>query len=445
MLVAPGAGVLAQPPAGADRGRPRVSVDGKPAASAAQRVRAGQRIAIDLLPTEESRAFRPEAAAAGRASSRTTHLLVIDKPAGLVVHPAAGNWSGTLLNGLLVAIRGSAALPRAGIVHRLDKDTSGLMVVGKTLAGGDGAGARDRRRARSSRRYLAIVHGKAPAAPFSVEAPIGRDPQIARAHGRRRLGQAGADRRRAARHATTRCSAAALHPAHRAHAPDPRAPGVARPSAGRRRALRRPAGRWAWRGRRCMPPSWRSRIRCRDGRSPSPRRLPADLAPAWRQLAGSRGLKAGRRHRLQSRANRFDAIPPARRDPAAARAIDETHRDPIAPECASRRPASACAPDPPRSRRDDMPPGDAAEDDHEDMKTLDAKRVLETALICATQPMSLREMRRAVRRRDRHRHPARPARRAGPRVRRQRRRTGRSWRAAGASRAGRRCATTSTA
>lgn len=60
-------------------------------------------------------------------------ILVINKPAGLVVHPAAGNWSGTLLNGLLHYFPALAGVPRAGIVHRLDKDTSGLMVVGKTL------------------------------------------------------------------------------------------------------------------------------------------------------------------------------------------------------------------------------------------------------------------------------------------------------------------------
>ena len=62
------------------------------------------------------------------------HLLVIDKPAGLVVHPAPGNWSGTLLNGLLAHDARPATLPRAGIVHRLDKDTSGLMVVGTHAA-----------------------------------------------------------------------------------------------------------------------------------------------------------------------------------------------------------------------------------------------------------------------------------------------------------------------
>jgi 23S rRNA pseudouridine1911/1915/1917 synthase len=62
------------------------------------------------------------------------HVMVVDKPAGLVVHPAAGNWSGTLLNGILFRDPTAAALPRAGIVHRLDKDTSGLMVIGRTLA-----------------------------------------------------------------------------------------------------------------------------------------------------------------------------------------------------------------------------------------------------------------------------------------------------------------------
>ena len=61
-------------------------------------------------------------------------LIVIDKPAGLVVHPAAGNWSGTLMNALLHHAPQLASVPRAGIVHRLDKDTSGLLVVAKTLA-----------------------------------------------------------------------------------------------------------------------------------------------------------------------------------------------------------------------------------------------------------------------------------------------------------------------
>jgi 23S rRNA pseudouridine1911/1915/1917 synthase len=154
----------------------QVSVDGKPAGSAAHRVRAGQRIEMTLLPTEESRAYRAEAMPL-TVVYEDDELLVVDKEAGRVVHPAAGNWSGTLLNGLLDRYPASASLPRAGIVHRLDKDTSGLMVVGKTLVAVTAlvraiAGREVRRR------YLAIAQGRAPAAAFSVEAPIGRDPQM---------------------------------------------------------------------------------------------------------------------------------------------------------------------------------------------------------------------------------------------------------------------------
>ena len=103
------------------------------------------------------------------------HLLVFDKPAGLVVHPAPGNWRGTLLNGLLAHHRGASQLPRAGIVHRLDKDTSGLMVVAKTLPAMT-ALVRAMAAREVQREYLALVHGEVPAAPFSIEAAIGRDP-----------------------------------------------------------------------------------------------------------------------------------------------------------------------------------------------------------------------------------------------------------------------------
>ena len=154
----------------------QVRVDGKVAAGASQRVRAGQRVSVTLLPTEESRAYRAEALPLV-VVYEDEELLVVDKAAGMVVHPAAGNWSGTLLNGLLAKYPHSAALPRAGIVHRLDKDTSGLMVVGKTLvvvtALVRAIAARD-----VQRRYLAIAHGKPAASAFSVEAPIGRDPQM---------------------------------------------------------------------------------------------------------------------------------------------------------------------------------------------------------------------------------------------------------------------------
>jgi 23S rRNA pseudouridine1911/1915/1917 synthase len=103
------------------------------------------------------------------------HLLVLNKPAGLVVHPAPGNWSGTLLNGLLAHHAAAATLPRAGIVHRLDKDTSGLMVVGKTLpavtALSRAIAARE-----VHRHYLALAHGRVAWDEKTVDAAIGRDP-----------------------------------------------------------------------------------------------------------------------------------------------------------------------------------------------------------------------------------------------------------------------------
>ena len=154
----------------------QVCVDGKPAGGASQRVRAGQHIVVTLLPTEESRAFRAEALPLVVAFE-DDDLLIVDKAAGMVVHPAAGNWSGTLLNGLLHRYPQSATLPRAGIVHRLDKDTSGLMVVGKTLVAVT-ALVRAIAAREVHRRYLAIAHGRPAAASFSVDAPIGRDPQM---------------------------------------------------------------------------------------------------------------------------------------------------------------------------------------------------------------------------------------------------------------------------
>jgi 23S rRNA pseudouridine1911/1915/1917 synthase len=152
-----------------------VAVDGAPATLAARRLRAGQRVEVALVPTAESRAFRPEAMALA-AVYEDAEVLVVDKPAGLVVHPAAGHWSGTLLNGLLAHHRGAATLPRAGIVHRLDKDTSGLMVVAKTLPAMT-ALVRAIAAREVQRRYLAIAHGDVPDALTRIEAPIGRDPK----------------------------------------------------------------------------------------------------------------------------------------------------------------------------------------------------------------------------------------------------------------------------
>ena len=103
------------------------------------------------------------------------HIAVINKPRDLVVHPAAGNYEGTLLNGLLHAYPNIKNVPRAGIVHRLDKDTTGLMVVAKTLPAQTSLVAQLQSRS-VSRQYVALVLGACPA-KGSVNATIGRDPK----------------------------------------------------------------------------------------------------------------------------------------------------------------------------------------------------------------------------------------------------------------------------
>jgi len=101
-------------------------------------------------------------------------LLVINKPVGMVVHPGSGNWEGTLLNALLHYAPQLEDVPRAGIVHRLDKNTSGLMVVAKTVAAQTSL-VRQLEARSVQREYLALVHGELSRAG-KVDAPIGRHP-----------------------------------------------------------------------------------------------------------------------------------------------------------------------------------------------------------------------------------------------------------------------------
>ncbi len=103
------------------------------------------------------------------------HLFVLDKPAGLVVHPGAGNPAGTLVNALLHRDPGLAVLPRAGIVHRLDKDTSGVMVVARTLEAHTGLVAQLAAR-EVHRQYLAVVVGSL-VSGGTADAPIDRHPR----------------------------------------------------------------------------------------------------------------------------------------------------------------------------------------------------------------------------------------------------------------------------
>lgn len=104
------------------------------------------------------------------------HLIVIDKPAGLVVHPGAGQPDRTLLNALLAHAPALAGVPRAGIVHRLDKDTSGLLVVAKTVAAQSELVKQLASRT-MKRVYLAIVQGDPPASG-AIDAPVGRDAKV---------------------------------------------------------------------------------------------------------------------------------------------------------------------------------------------------------------------------------------------------------------------------
>nr|WP_315427521.1 RluA family pseudouridine synthase [uncultured Albidiferax sp.] len=153
-----------------------VTLQGKPVCKPSAKVRAGDTGTIELRPTLQSQAFKPEAMALD-VVFEDEFLRVIHKPAGLVVHPAPGNWSGTLLNGLLARDVQAQLLPRAGIVHRLDKDTSGLMVVARTRATMDALVALIAAR-EVSRQYLALAHKswQGPATR-SIELPIGRDPR----------------------------------------------------------------------------------------------------------------------------------------------------------------------------------------------------------------------------------------------------------------------------
>jgi 23S rRNA pseudouridine1911/1915/1917 synthase len=153
-----------------------VKLNGKLLSKPSTKVKAGDVVTIELRPTPQSQAFRPEPMDL-TVLYEDDHVLVVDKPAGLVVHPAPGNWSGTLLNGLLAHDRQAQLLPRAGIVHRLDKDTSGLMVVARSRAAMDGLVAAIAER-EVSRQYIA-VGCRAWSGPNQVvvQAPVGRDPR----------------------------------------------------------------------------------------------------------------------------------------------------------------------------------------------------------------------------------------------------------------------------
>jgi 23S rRNA pseudouridine1911/1915/1917 synthase len=143
------------------------------------RVNAGDSIAIEVPPAQPA---DPEGEPIPlKVVFEDADIIVIDKPAGLVVHPAAGHWSGTLVNALIAhcgaSLSGIGGVKRPGIVHRLDKDTSGVMVVAKTDAAHQGLAAQFADHGRDGdldRRYLALVWGALTPGHGRVEGNIGR-------------------------------------------------------------------------------------------------------------------------------------------------------------------------------------------------------------------------------------------------------------------------------
>jgi 23S rRNA pseudouridine1911/1915/1917 synthase len=147
-----------------------VTVDGE-LRRKAFRVAAGQRVVAEL-PEEEAVDRGPPAELEVVHEDR--HLLVVDKPAGVVVHPGAGHRAGTLSQALAGRAAGGADPERAGIVHRLDRDTSGLLIVAKSEEAHAALGKMIRAR-EIGREYLALVSGHPDAESGTIDAPLGRD------------------------------------------------------------------------------------------------------------------------------------------------------------------------------------------------------------------------------------------------------------------------------
>jgi 23S rRNA pseudouridine1911/1915/1917 synthase len=160
-----------------------VAIDGTPARDPAAKVLGGSRIAVTAPPARASPLVGEDMPLS--VVFEDEHLVVVDKPAGLVVHPAAGHTSGTLVNALIrhcgASLSGVGGVMRPGIVHRLDKDTSGLIVVAKTDAAHQGLAALFADHGRTGslvREYLALAWGAFDARAGSVDAPLGRHPRF---------------------------------------------------------------------------------------------------------------------------------------------------------------------------------------------------------------------------------------------------------------------------
>jgi 23S rRNA pseudouridine1911/1915/1917 synthase len=153
-----------------------VTVAGKPA-RASRVLERGEQVVVTFPDQEPPRTIQP-AQIPLTVVFEDEHLAIIDKPAGLVVHPAPGHWQDTLVNALVArgTTLSSGAEGRPGIVHRLDRDTSGLMVVAKTELAHRKLGAALAAR-RINRHYAALVWGHLDSDPVVIEAPLGRNPR----------------------------------------------------------------------------------------------------------------------------------------------------------------------------------------------------------------------------------------------------------------------------
>jgi len=139
----------------------------------------GGAVTLEVPPPEIPYHLEPDPTIVVPVVYEDDDLLIVDKPAGLVVHPAPGHWRGTLVNALLARgdrYGGIAGVARPGIVHRLDRDTSGLLIVAKNDAAQSSVMAQLKAR-RVRKTYLALVQGSVAAAVGRIEAPIGRDPK----------------------------------------------------------------------------------------------------------------------------------------------------------------------------------------------------------------------------------------------------------------------------
>ena len=156
-----------------------VLVDGA-AVPKRHRIAAGEVVVVDE-DAEQLPVGDPSQTADFTVAFEDEHLLVIDKPAGVVVHPARGHWHGTLAQALEGRAAGGEDAFRAGIVHRLDRDTSGLLVVAKSDAVHTALKEALARR-EMVREYLALVEGRPPARSGTIDAPIGRDRRVRTRH-----------------------------------------------------------------------------------------------------------------------------------------------------------------------------------------------------------------------------------------------------------------------